>query len=320
MLRPELKALISDMQSHERHPDPALDQTIGWYAYRRAEKWNSVSDFDPLLSYLGQPGAEKKDREMALIVLVSLVSNVAELSISPVIALLDKEKNEDCVRSILWRIQHNKIVIDQEQDVELLLSIGRSDDYYLRSEVWGIMRYCKVSQPKVEARLIEVLENFTDVHEPTEAAVALQSIGSPKSLPTLKKLMDTYRNKEFLTVVIKAIKDIGGKEVAAYLVTQLEHQTNGFLKKSIAECLTEIDDPIATVSLIGRIKKILAKPRNLNWHYASGQLSELVKILLFLQRHIATDKTLITDLFVWIKTKKMDLLKEDELKWVKENL
>lgn len=329
-MRPELEQLIADMNDHRILPEseersPA-GQTVGFYAYRAAERWDDPADFAALVAYLQGPAPAtrkgKKDddeadprRTAVYTIAISLLAKFPELGVSAVLGALLRETDVMLVESAVSRMMRLEIPFTEEGDVDALLTIGQSRNAMLRTRVWDTLRNSRVCHEKIEARLLEVLAGKPDDDELESAAAALQTTGSARALPKLKALMEARRGRVTLSPVIKAIADIGGKDEAAYLLTQLEHQNNAFLKSAIAERLALIDDACAVPALIKRAKQILAKKRTMMWSYAEGQLPELVHVLQFLQRHADADAKGVAALFAWIRAGKLDHLHREEAAW-----
>lgn len=332
-MRKELEQLIADMNDSRILPESAertpSGQSVGWYAYRTAERWDEPADFAPLVAYLqsaapaparkGKKDDDDDDRDPArdavYTIAVSLLAKFPELDLSAVLVPLAKETDVMLAESVVGRMMRCEIPFTEEDDVDTMLAIGNSGSAMLRCRVWDALRNSRVCHDKIEARLLEVLSGKPDTDEIESVAAGLQTTGSARALPALKALMEAKRGRVVLSPVIKAIVDIGGKDEVAYLLAQLDHQNNGYLKSAIAERLALLDDARAVPTLIKRAKQILAKKRTESWFYAEGQLPELVHVLRFLQRHADVDTKGVAALFAWIRAGKLDFLHREESAW-----
>ncbi len=331
MIRKELAQLIQDMDN-ENYPDDTAGlsepiQSIGWYAYRKAEGWEEPSDFKPLLNYLDEVALDDQSRDNVYTILLSLVANADGLELTEVFSRLKKETDTDLIENVLSRVymnntypELNPLPIKNSDDIDFLLQLSYSDNYFFRSKVWLVLRFATSSSKKIESRLIEGMQKHDDVDELEGIVEVVQTQGSLDSIAALKALMLQYQNKDVLTMVVKAIDVINGPKEVDYLIEQLEVHRNGNVKSTICDCLARLNDEKAIDPLMNRVKKILSKKRNTSWGYPEGQLPELCEILNFLQHHRLKEEEKINKLLKWIKEKKMDFLDEQESEWVVNNL
>jgi hypothetical protein len=250
MISIEVEKLLKDMNTRgllDNTKPYSSDNSVSWHAYRRAENWNNVDDFKPLLNYVQNDNLTLEAKEHVYTILFALVYNVPKLSISGIIDSLQNVTELKLLKNAIFHfIKYNTffeykakgLPITNENDVAFIISLLKYDNKYLRNDILQVLGFCKTKKNVIEEKLLERLEQYKRTSELEAIVNTLENNASQKSVDPLKKIIVKYPNTEILKPALAIIVKLDGKNQQEFLKEQLKRQHKDYTKKEIQKHLS----------------------------------------------------------------------------------
>lgn len=302
-----------------------------WKAYRESEEICDAA-LNPIFTKLIQEKTLENDELQALYHIFIFNCYNLHLGWKTIFDTVSSNTDQKIVQAILLQVININITpnyrswtIEDKKAVRLILEYSRLEYSWDRSRAWGALAYVSVLQEEVEERAIEALENYDETQyeenkflEAEQILDVIAKIGTKKSLLVLKKTMEIYKGKQWISVAAGTIGRIGKNKEEEYLIEQLEIQRNAWVKSIIAFQLTKFGSEKSIPAIIDKVKKLISKNRKIDGYFMANQWFELIDLLQFLKKYESSAD--IEKLFKWIILKNLDKLAPKELAWVEKNL
>jgi len=332
MNRQEVIHLIERMTTHE----PILvgesnADKDSWKAHREAEEICDAA-LNPILIKLIEENTLDIDELGALYYIFIFNCYNLNLGWKTIFDSLPSNPDKKIVDRIFLQIANINIspayrswLVEDEKAVLMMLEYSRLEYSWDRYNAWDALAFVSVLKEEVEERAIEALENYDEGEyeenkflEAERILDVIAKIGTKKSLSVLKKTMEKYQGKQWISSAAFSIGRIGENEEEEYLIEQLEVQRNAWVKSVIALQLTKYGSEKSIPAILDKAKKLISKKRKIDGHFFDNHWFELIDLLEFLKKYESL--TAIETLFKWIVAKNIDKLAPKELEWVEKNL
>ena len=180
---------------------------VSWQALEFSKTLRSVDDKRELMQLLSDPGYAGK-RIHILRCLANICNNTQDLDLFELfMQIIDKEDDDGVIVSILARIDDVKK--PAHVNIAPLKKLLVEGTFQSRMAAAKALRH--TNDPEVETL---VLEEFTISDKDTQRrfCLTLESIGTKRSIPTLKEALKKTRDKGFRSYLERAITAIEGRE------------------------------------------------------------------------------------------------------------
>lgn len=315
-----ISELLDDSLAPGEHLDPGIrfdsSKTVAAKAIGRIKEL--VSADIPYLKEVITADKNKDRRNKAYTLLTSLAQKLNEPDlIHFLIQQLEYEKNKSFIGLNLSAISLSKLMLQQHAD--LVLQFAENKNSSIRHSAIQVLALYETNQEKIEAFLINILNNSRDEYDLTYANTTLQVQGTSHSIEPLKKVINANTKTDVLNTGLYALDNIDGANQVDFFLEILEKKKDAWVKSTLTELIAKHADERAIDTLVDRVKKVLSRKRTTNIQYGKNQYPEMVHALRYLTKFEFKDPK-ITKLKTWILEKKMDFLNETESKWVEENI
>ena len=284
-------------------------KSIGWDAYREAEKLTDVSFIPQLIEFIDQE-KDRKKRERAYFILGKVAEKTNDLTATKfLIKRVDIETDKYVLSSLLERITN--LQKPQEADIQPLINAINNKNWQVKHS--AITALIRTNNPLVEDVMINILRNSTSEYELGNAIGTLSNVGTLKSISYLTPFV--YHKKEDVSnSALYAIISISGKDCLPLCLEQLDKGKN---KTTALRGVLKFGDEKVIPHLIKRIKELVAKQRARELIFAENRKTEIIVGMEFLQKY--SEKVEVKNLFEFLLTKKYDLLWKEEKEWLDKN-
>ena len=283
-------------------------KTISWKALREAEKLEKPEYIDELISYIKQE-KNKKNRDRAYFILGKIAKNINDKKTAQfLINRIEKETDKYVIMSMLDRLED----IEKPQETNILPLIDATKNKKWQIRLSAIRALDLTENELAENRLIEILSNSKDTSDLTYSNSVLGNIGTRKSIPFLKKMLDNKSQDVANSALYALIKIAKETEIDTYR----ERLEKGKLKGYAISGVIEYGDEKDINRITKRIKELLTKKRKVQLIIENGK-TEIVVSLEFLKM-FNSHKEKYNKLLNWLIEKKKDKLWEIELNWIEK--
>ena len=251
-------------------------------------------------------------KQNAYSVLFNIYSNTGEARIlTYCIDRLAIEKKEWTLYTILWDIECLKNQMPSDTNIDNILVLTTYKKHLVRD---GAIKCLKnVNNPKAEEKLIEIISTSTDQYQLTYANATIRTIGTPKSIPQLLKLVEN-KKQDVAATALGAILKLSDK---TYLPLFIENLEKGKLKYLGLEGVIKYGDKNVVPFIEKRVKELVAKKRTIQF-YLSKNDTELTIAMNFLADY-SKEFDSIKKLYNTLLTSKWELLWDNEKHWLNGN-
>ena len=251
-------------------------------------------------------------KQNAYSVLFNIYSNTGEARIlTYCIDRLAIEKKEWTLCTILWDIECLKNQMPSDTNIDNILVLTTYKKHLVRD---GAIKCLKnVNNPKAEEKLIEIISTSTDQYQLTYANATIRTIGTPKSIPQLLKLVEN-KKQDVAATALGAILKLSDK---TYLPLFIENLEKGKLKYLGLEGVIKYGDKNVVPFIEKRVKELVAKKRTIQF-YLSKNDTELTIAMNFLADY-SKEFDSIKKLYNTLLTSKWELLWDNEKHWLNGN-
>lgn len=293
------------------------DLTISWEARIESKKLTDPKLIKPLQERLNK---EKVTKEKINIihVLVPLAEKNKKNSIADYIINFVKKEKVRWVRDVaLSSLNDSQLEIQNEK--EYLFELIDNKDWQIKLSALGLLKKLDSSySSRIETVCLDLIEkNKKKPHELSSICGVLVKHGTNKSITQLKEVAKNNSKAFTVNSALDAIGEINGNKELDFFIEVFQTNRNNDVKSMLTELLCKFGNETIIDILIKRAKSILSKTRKTNVIYTFGTKPELVHILIFLTKY---DDKRVTKLIEFIRTKKIELMDETELKWFKEEI
>lgn len=283
-------------------------KTISWKAFREAEKIENPEYIDELISYIQQE-KNKKNRNRAYFVLGKIAKNIDDKKTAQFfINRIEKETDKYVIMSMLDRLED----IDKPQETNILPLIDATKNKKWQIRLSAIDALNLTTNELAENRLIEILSNSKDTSDLTCSNSVLGKIGTRKSIPFLKKMLDVKSQDVANSALYALMKIAKETEIDTYRERLEKGKQKGYAISGVIEYGDEKDINRITK----RIKELLIKKRKVQVILENGK-TEIIISLEFLKM-FNFHKEKYNKLLNWLIEKKKDKLWEMELNWIEK--
>jgi len=247
--------------------------------------------------------------------------------------LADKVKQKDIPDYVLTFVKQEKTrwvketalrnLIDSKLEVvnerEFLFELAQNKDWSIRGEAVRLLsKLPEEYHRRVEDLCLQQIPQFKNKHHQLSTfSSALGRVGTDKSIPALKQIVQTSKKSLAVLSALGAISQISGKKEIQFYVDCFKAKRDSFVKKNLVKLICYSGSTAHAPLLIKRVKTLLAKKRKRNVIYTSGTEPEIVTIIKFLDHHATNDSTKLIN---WIKDKKWDNLDKTETDWLEKRM
>jgi hypothetical protein len=276
-----------------------------------ARQINNLEYIDQLKTFIEK--AKNEDlKQNAYSILFHIYSNTRETTIlTYCIDRLATEKKEWTLYTILWNIECLKNKIPNDINIDNILELTTYKKHLVRD---GAIKCLKnVDNPKAEDKLIEIISTSTDQYQLTYANSTIGTIGTPKSIPYLLKLVDS-KKQDVAATALGAILKLSDK---SYLPLFIDNLEKGKLKYLGLEGVLKYGDKNVVPYVEKRVKELVAKKRTIQF-YLSKNETELTVAMNFLADY-AKEIDSVRKLYNTLMTSKRELLWDNEKQWLNDN-
>lgn len=293
------------------------DLTVSWEARIEA---NNLSDkkWIPLLKLRLEKEKITIKRINIINVLVSLADKCNENSIADYIINLVRIEKVRWIRDVaLTALNGSKLEINNEK--EYLFQLIHNKDWQITLNALGLLKRLDTSYSiRIESSCVELLNEYKKKpHELSSICNVLSKHGTKKSIEPIKQVARNNSKAFTVNSALTAIESIDGSNEMDFFIEIFQNNTNNDVKSIVSQLLCKFGDERVFELLLKRVKSILSKKRETNYIYVGGTKPELVHILEFLTKF--KDKR-VNILIEFIRTKKIELLDETELKWFNDKI
>lgn len=305
-----LTDLINRMNDESDKDKRNSAETISWQALREAEKLNDKDLIEPLSRYI-ESEKNKKNRDRAYFILGKLGKNLKDTQICDfLISRIKNEEDKYIISSLLDRI--SEIPKSELTNIEPLIKATENKQWQIRQSAIQALRLTK--NQNAENVLIEILKTSKDQFDLTYSNSVLGDIGTEKSLPFLKVLIESSKEgvAHSAFTAYQKIADVNGIDIYRHYLT------TGKLKTSAITGVVQYGDSSDIELIEKRIKELVSRKRSREIIYSDGK-NEIIIGLEFLKRfdeYASNYKKTLT----WLSVKKRDKLWDSELKWIEDEL
>ncbi|PSL46061.1 hypothetical protein CLV51_10337 [Chitinophaga niastensis] len=290
-------------------------QTTSWQALREAEQLANHA-YIPLLYQYIETEPDKDKRRAAGFIITQLSRNTNEPEV--IRFLMDRLKTEqdaDMITGIQQDLERG-LTIPGYINLEPLLNNTLSLNNNIRRSALLALR--GTHNPAVEDWALSLLKRTVNEYDVYYIALLLHKVGTRKSLPSLKRLLE-YHRQDVKSLAFATIADIEKEKEAMFYTRCL---LRGHLKFEAMEAIYKYADENAIQAVTARITELLSKRRSsarMTIETVKNGFTDLMLGMEFLSRFKAA-KADVKKTFSWITEKRADYLLPEEREWVQRNL
>ncbi len=250
-------------------------------------------------------------KESAYRTLVYLYSNNKDKStIEFIIKQLEVEKHSWIIYSILSGISWCWIHDDINIDVIIKLCYHRS--HLVRD--YAIQALGNIFIPWVESALINIAENTDDEDVLAYVCISLRKAGTQKSFDSMKAIGEKML-PSCPECIPYMLAEVGSIHDLPFLIKILEKNRN---KMNALDGVIKFWGISEVGTIIQRVKQFISRKRIIEIVYYGNDDTNFIQAMRFLSQY-SQQEHLIWTLYQNIVSKKMDMLFEQEKKWIQEN-
>jgi len=252
----------------------------------------------------------KTKRIEAYSVLAAIAKRTNDSSIIEfLIERLTNENGKSLIGQQLMNFYWTKIPLFNNSHI--VIDFAKANHNSIRHGAIQLLSLFEKGNSQIEDFLISLLGRTEDPYDVYYTHITLQSIGSIKSVESLKKSIQESKKSDNLITGVYALGFIDGENQVDFFLDLFPLSRDSFVKSTLTEFITEHADNRAIDVMIQRTKQILSRKCKRNMHYGTNQKPELIHALLYLTRYENIDLR-IPKLKRWIGEKKMDFLDDTE--------
>jgi len=277
-----------------------------------AKQISNLEYIDQLKAFIEK--AKNEDlKQNAYSILFNIYSNTSEFKIlTYCIDRLATEKKDWTLHTILWNIECLKSKIPCSINIDNILALATYKKHLVRD---GALKCLKnADNPKAEDKLIEIISTSTDQYQLTYANSTIRTIGTPKSIPYLLKLVDS-KKQDIAATALGAILKLSDKSYLPLFIGNLE---KGKLKYLGLEGVVKYGDKNVVPFVEKRVKDLVAKKRTTQFILSKND-TELTVAMNFLADYSKENES-IRKLYNTLLTSKWELLWDNEKQWLNDNI
>lgn len=332
MNRQEVLNLIQRMIANEPiSVGESSSDKDSWKAYRDAENLCDTELNPILIKLIEEEVLDILELQALYHILIFNCYNL-NLGWKTIFDSLSNNTDKKIVQGILQQVSNINITpkyrswfVEDEKAVRIILEYSYLEYSWERSYAWGALAFVSVLKEEVEERAIEALKNYNEEEysenkfiEAEQILDVIAKIGTKKSMPVLKSIMDVYKGAQWISTAAGMIGILGQSEEEEYLLEQIEIQRNAFVKSIIALQLTKFGGEKSIPAILDKAKKLISKKRKIDGYFMDNHWFELIDLLQFLKKYESSEE--VEKLFKWIITKNLNKLAPKELEWVEKNI
>jgi len=230
-----------------------------------------------------------------------------------ILGLVRKEKTRWVNDVSIGGLNRSNLEIENER--EILFELANHKDWQIRFDSLGLLsKLPKSYHTRIEELCKEQIEKYKSKHHSLGVlASTLSKVGSTKSIPILKEIIEISKKSDTILSGINAVNQIKGQSELEYYVECYSKKKDSFVKRNLVILIAKYGNEEHSELMFKRAKSLLSRERKTNWHYGKGTEPELVSVIKFLDKNAIESST---KLLKWISKKKMNFLDETETKWI----
>ncbi|MCM3317311.1 HEAT repeat domain-containing protein [Rummeliibacillus stabekisii] len=304
MTEKELLNLINDMASDEhiyKEESFTNEDSPSWLAYRQAEELEDIT----MIPYLANLLEKTKDRETRMhiyFILGKIGTNTEERHVADILLKgLETETNKYVLEQILNALAEQRNV---EEYSTIIIKFLNDDRSSIRHTAIEALNGCK--NKIAEDALIQIISESTDEYDLIYASSVLSEIGSDRAIPHLINLLN-HPKGDVKCTVIGTLIELGNSSLLPVFLKALQDRSV-YVKGYAMLAINRHGNETAIPAVIERLKSMLKRKRKI-------VSDDLITGLEFLIRYKEDNKE-IRDLYDWIKSRKSEVLFEEEMDWM----
>jgi hypothetical protein len=234
-----------------------------------------------------------------------------------ILGLVKKEKTRWVNDVSLRGLNQSKLEIQTER--EILFELANHKDWQIRFDSLGLLsKLPKEYHSKIEELCLRQIEQHKSKHHSLGVlASTLSKVGTLKSIPPLKEIVNFSKKSDTILSGLNAIEKINGSKEFEFYLKTYEEKKDSFVKKNLISLISKYGNSSQSKLMTKRLKSILSRKRKTNWIYTKGTEPEIVTILRFLESN-AKDE--LEKILKWLTEKKMEQLDKTETDWINEKM
>lgn len=320
-----LKELLIRLEDKSLRPGDKLPNGVKFQsdltiAHTAHEEINGITDINYIPAFM-----ELLSKEKVTINKINLITSL--------IRLADKHKRNDIADYILSLVKNEKTrwvndvsisglhqsKLEIQHQREFLFELADHKTWQIRNDSLKLLARQPVEyHNRIEELCLKQIKQFKFKHHTLVVlASTLSKVGSLKSIPAIKVIVETSKKSDAILAGLNAINKLNGKNELDFFLKIYEEKKDSIVKMTLINLIANYGNISHCDLMTKRVKSILSRKRKTNWVYLNGTEPELVTILNFLDRYNKEDykKTL-----KWISEKKMEQLDKAETDWIKEKI
>jgi len=230
-----------------------------------------------------------------------------------ILSLVKKEKTRWVNDVSLRELSQSNLTVENEQ--EILFDLAGHKDWQIRFNALGLLaKLPNEYHSRIEELCLKQIEQYKSKHHSLGVlASTLSKVGSLKSIPSLKEIVNSSKKSNTILSGLGTIDRVNGENELEFFLNVYKEKKDAFVKKNLIHLIAKHGNNSHTELMTKRLKSILSRKRKTNWMYTEGTEPEIVTIIKFLDKN---NKEESVKLLNWITEKKMDKLDETETNWI----
>jgi len=321
-----LKDLLIRLEDNSLRPGLKLPKGVSYQssltvAYIAQKEIYEITDIDYISAFKELLSKEKSNKNK-----INLISNLIHLAdkhgrndIADYILSLVKKEKTRWVNEVSLRVL-NKSKLEIQTEREILFDLANHKDSVIRFSSLGLLSKLPTEyHSRIEDLCLKQIERYKPKQHFSLSVLAstLANVGSLKSIPSLKEIVNVSKKSDPILSGLHAIDKINGNNELNFFLKVYEDKRDSFVKWRLIILIINYGDISQTPLMIKRLKSILSRKRKTNWVHQKGSDPEIVSILKFLD---IQNKIEFNKILKWIVDKKLKYLDKTETDWINERI